>query len=252
MIFIDLIGAGALFIISSLYIGRVIRPLEEGQRKQNAFVAAASHELRSPLTVIKTGAASIREDVSKADQFLPHVERECERMSRLINDMLLLAAADAKTWDLNKGPVDMETLLIECYDMICNCLNQNGANIALDLPQKALYIVEGDRERMKQILTILVDNAISHTGKGDNIIIRAYNQRHSVVLEVEDHGDGIPNEEKKRVFERFYRGDQSRSEKKHFGLGLSIAKELVELHQGDITIRDTQGGGATFIVRLPV
>jgi signal transduction histidine kinase len=252
MIFIDLIGAGALFIISSLYIGSVIRPLEEGQRKQNAFVAAASHELRSPLTVIKTGAASIREDVTKADQFLPHVERECDRMSRLINDMLLLAAADAKTWDLNKEPVDMDTLMIECYDMICTCLNQNGANIALDLPQKALNIVEGDRERMKQILTILVENAISHACKGDSIIIRAYNQKHSVVLEVEDHGDGIPDEEKKRVFERFYRGDQSRSEKKHFGLGLSIAKELVELHQGDITIRDTQGGGATFIVRLPV
>jgi signal transduction histidine kinase len=226
--------------------------LEEGQRKQNAFVAAASHELRSPLTVIKTGAASIRENVTNAEQFLPHVEKECERMSRLINDMLLLAAADAKTWDLNKEPVDMDTLMIECYDMICTCLNQNRANIALDLPQEALHIVEGDRERMKQILTILVDNAISHTPRDEDIIIRAYNQKHSVILEVEDHGDGIADVDKKRVFERFYRGDQSRSEKKHFGLGLSIAKELVELHQGDIAVRDTQGGGATFIVRLPV
>ncbi len=252
MIIIDLIGIAALFIISSLYIGSVIRPLEEGQKKQNAFVAAASHELRSPLTVIKTGVASIREDVTKADQFLSHVEGECDRMSRLINDMLLLAAADARTWDLKMGPVDMETLLIECYDMVCICLNQNQANITLDLPQKSLGNLIGDKERIKQILTILLDNAINHTPKGNTIVIRAYSQKHFIVIEVVDHGRGITDEDKKHIFERFYRGDQSRNEKKHFGLGLSIAKELVELHQGDIRVRDTQGGGATFIIRFPM
>ncbi len=252
MIMIDLIGVAALFIISSLYIGRVIRPLEEGQKKQNAFVAAASHELRSPLTVIKTGVASMREDVNKADQFLSHVEGECNRMSRLIDDMLLLAAADAQTWELKIGPVDMETLLIECYDMVCICLNQNQANISLELPQETLGNLTGDKERIKQILTILLDNAINHTPKGNSIVIRAYTQKHFIVIEVEDHGKGITEEDKKRIFERFYRGDQSRNEKKHFGLGLSIARELVELHQGDIRVRDTKGGGATFVVRLPM
>ncbi len=248
---LDLIGVAALFVISTLYIRKVIKPLEEGQEKQNAFVAAASHELRSPLTVIKTGVASIREDLSKAEQFLPHVEGECDRMTRLINDMLLLAAADAKAWKLQKEEVDMDTLLIECYDMVCSCLNRNRAVITLDLPESELYKINGDRERIKQILTILVDNALSHTPVGGRIALRAYHQKRSVVIEVEDHGNGISDEDKKHVFERFYRGDQSRNAKKHFGLGLSIAKELAELHQGEIILRDTPGGGATFAVRFP-
>lgn len=250
-IVIDLIGVAALFAISTIYIGKVIKPLEEGQKKQNAFVAAASHELRSPLTVIKAGVASIREDLTKAEQFLPYVEGECDRMTRLINDMLLLAAADARNWSLQKETVDMDTLLIECYDMICTCLNSNQDTITLDLPEPELYRINGDKERIKQIITILVDNAMSYTPNGGRIALRGYNQKRNVVIEVEDHGSGVSEENKKHVFERFYRGDQSRNDKKHFGLGLSIAKELAELHQGDIVIRDTMGGGATFAVRLP-
>lgn len=249
---VDLAGVAALFLISSLYIGKVIRPLEEGQEKQNAFVAAASHELRAPLTVIKTGVASIRGDISGADQFLAHVEGECDRMTRLINEMLLLAAADAKHWKLSMEPVDMDTLLIECYDMICTCLNEKQAVITLELPEEELCCINGDRERIKQILTILTDNAMDHTPEGERIVIRAYHQKRHLVIEIEDHGEGIIEEEKKHIFERFYRGDASRTSKKHFGLGLSIARELVELHQGEILVRDTPGGGATFVVRVPL
>ncbi len=249
---IDLAGVAALFLISSLYIGKVIRPLEEGQENQNAFIAAASHELKSPLTVIKTGISAIREDVTRADQFLGHVETECDRMTRLIQDMLLLAAADAKRWELKPEPLDLDTLLIECYDMICSCLNEKQMEISLELPEEALSSMNGDKERIRQIITILADNAMSHTPAEGRIVIRAYQQKRCVILEVEDHGKGIPEEEKKRVFERFYRGDQSRTDKKHFGLGLSIARELAELHHGEILIRDTPGGGATFAVKLPI
>lgn len=179
------------------------------------------------------------------------IEGECNRMSRLISDMLLLASSDARTWSLFIEQVDMDTLLIECYDMFCTCFNKKDHRLTLELPEENLHVINGDRERIKQMLTILVDNAMSHTSKGEMIALRAYNQKHFVVVEVEDHGDGIHEEDKKHVFERFYRGDQSRNEKKHFGLGLSIAKELIELHEGDISIKDTTGGGATFILRLP-
>ncbi len=250
-VFIDFIGVAALFLISSLYIGKVINPLEEGQKKQVAFVAAASHELRTPLTVIKAGLASIGEDMSKADHFLPHIEEECNRMTRLISDMLLLASSDAKTWSLLKEPVEMDTLLIETYDMFCTCYNEKKYQLTLDLPEEELRKGYGDRERIKQILTILIDNAMSHTAPGGSIALRAYNQKGCVLIEVEDHGSGICDEDKKQVFERFYRGDRSRNDKKHFGLGLSIAKELAELHDGSIFIKDTPGGGATFALRLP-
>lgn len=164
--FFDILGAVALFLASSLFIGKVLRPLEEGQQKQKEFIAAASHELRSPLTVIKTGVASIKGDMTNADRFLPHVEAECDRMSRLINEMLLLTAIDTKSWDLAWEQVDMDTLLIECYDMFCTCLNPKQAVITLDLPEEKLYRIYGDKERLKQVLTILVDNAMSHIPKG--------------------------------------------------------------------------------------
>lgn len=250
-IIIDFIGIVALFLISSLYIGKVLKPLEEGQKRQNAFVAAVSHELRSPLTVIKAGITSIREDISKVDQFLPHLEGECGRMTRLISDMLMLASADARTWSLCKEQVDMDTLLIESYDIFCTCFNMNNYELNLDLPEEELHVIHGDRERIKQILTILMDNAMSYTPISGTISLRAYNQKHCVVIEVEDQGIGISDEDKKLVFERFYRGDKSRNDKKHFGLGLSIAKELVELHNGHITIKDALGGGAIFVLQLP-
>ncbi|NLZ73582.1 MAG: HAMP domain-containing histidine kinase [Bacteroidales bacterium] len=245
------IGIAALFAFSYLYIGKVIKPLEEGQKRQVAFVAAASHELRTPLTVMKAGLSSIREDASKAEAFLPHIEEECDRMARLISDMLLLASSDAKSWSLIKEPVEIDILLIETYDMFCTFYNKQYYQFTLNLPDEELPIVHGDRERLKQIFSILIDNAMSHTPVGESIVLRAYNQKNHVFVEVEDHGSGICDEDKMLVFERFYKKDQSRRDKKHFGLGLSIAKELTELHEGNIFIKDTPGGGATFVLRLP-
>ncbi len=250
-LFFELVGVVALFLVSSLFIGKVLHPLEEGQRKQVEFIAAASHELRSPLTVIKTGIASIKEDMTKADRFLPHVEGECDRMSRLINEMLLLAAADTNSWELIREQVDMDTLLIECYDMFCTCLNPKHAVITLDLPEEKLCRIYGDKERLKQVLTILVDNAMNHIPEGGRIALRVRQQKHFLRISVEDNGEGISPEDKKHVFERFFRRDQSRTEKQHYGLGLSIAKELVELHHGTITVEDTPGGGATFRLKFP-
>jgi signal transduction histidine kinase len=249
-VFFDLLGTVALFLVSSLFIRKVLHPLEEGQRKQKEFIAAASHELRSPLTVIKTGIASMKEDMAKADRFLPHVEGECDRMSRLIDEMLLLAAADTNSWEMTWEQVDMDTLLIECYDMFCTCLNPKHAAITLDLPEERLCRIYGDKERLKQVLTILVDNAMSHIPEGGRIALRVWQQKHFLKIAVEDNGEGISPEDKPHVFERFFRRDQSRSDKQHYGLGLSIAKELVELHHGSITVEDTPGGGATFQMRL--
>ncbi len=250
-IFYDLLGIIALFLVSSLFIRKVLHPLEEGQRKQKEFIAAASHELRSPLTVIKTGIDSIKEDMTEAHKFLPHVEGECNRMSRLINEMLLLAAADTKSWELTWERVDMDTLLIECYDMFCTCMNPKHAVITLDLPEEKLCSINGDKERLKQILTILVDNAMNHISEEGRITLRVWQQRHFIKIAVEDNGEGILPEDKPHVFERFYRRDSSRADKQHYGLGLSIAKELIELLHGSILLEDTPGGGATFLMRFP-
>ena len=102
------------------------------------------------------------------------------------------------------------------------------------------------------MIAILLDNAVHYTGEGGGIILRADVSTHSLTIQVEDHGPGIPPENRERIFERFYRADQSRSDRDHFGLGLSIARELAALHGGKLFCRDTPGGGSTFVLELPL
>lgn len=248
---IDIIGCSMLFLLSYIFIGKAIKPVEENQQRQVEFIAAASHELRSPLTVIMAGISSLRNDIIQINNYLPNIESECRRMSKLINDMLLLASSDAKTWTLNKVLIDMDTFLIEAYDLFCPLARINNQKLSLDLTDEPLYNIKADKERLQQIITILIDNAMEYTPEDKSIIIRAYNYKKSINIEVIDQGPGISDEQKSLIFNRFYRGDKSRTSKKHFGLGLNIAKELIDLHQGNLCVKDTEGGGATFVVKLP-
>lgn len=250
---ITLGGSLLLFLFSFFFINKVVKPVEEGQQKQVEFIAAASHELRSPLTVIRTGISTIRKNPEKSDSILPHIESESDRMVTLINDLLLLAASDAKTWPLSIDTVDVETLLIEVYDTFCSLYNVQMIPIELKLSDDVLPFIIGDCDRIKQVLTILMDNALRYTDKNKGILLRAYNSHKrnlGLVIEVIDYGPGIPDEQKSHVFDRFYQADSSRTDKKHYGLGLSIAKELILKHGGTLQVLDTPSGGATFRINL--
>lgn len=247
-------GSFLLFLFSFFFINKVVKPVEEGQQKQVEFIAAASHELRSPLTVIRTGISTIRKNPEKSDSIFPHIESESNRMVNLINDLLLLAASDAKTWPLSIGSVDAEILLIEVYDTFCSLYNEQKIPIELKLCDDVLPLLIGDCDRIKQVLTILMDNALRYTDKNKGILLRAYNSHKrnlNLVIEVVDYGPGIPDEQKNHVFDRFYQADSSRTDKKHYGLGLSIAKELILKHGGTLQVLDTPNGGATFRIHLP-
>lgn len=251
-LFLDVAGIAALFGISWIFVGRSLRPLNENRKKQTEFIAAASHELRSPLSVIRSSASAVAVSPDKQEQLLSNIDRECERMGHLISDLLVLASADSKQWTLHMENVDMDTLLINTYEVFEPLAMAKHVRLHLDLPDHALPRIYGDRLRLEQIMTILLDNAISYTPSGKEIFIRAETKRNALLLMVEDEGKGIPDSEKKAVFERFYRSDQSRNDKKHFGLGLSVAKELTELHKGKIKAADGKHGGACFIVELPL
>lgn len=247
-------GSILLFLFSFFFINKVVKPVEEGQQKQVEFIAAASHELRFPLTVIRTGISTIRKNPEKSDSILPHIESESDRMVTLINDLLLLAASDAKTWPLSIDSVDVETLLIEVYDTFCSLYNEQMIPIELKLSDDVLPFIIGDCDRIKQILTILMDNVLRYTDKNKGILLRAYNspkRNLGLAIEVVDYGPGIPDEQKNHVFDRFYQADSSRTDKKHYGLGLSIAKELILKHGGTLQVLDTPNGGATFKILLP-
>ena len=244
-----LLGQTAIVIISWYFVGRSMKPVEEATQKQHEFIAAASHELRSPLAVIQAGLSAMSPQGNDR-KTVETAKKECRRMTRLINDMLLLASSDAKTWQLQKEQLDMDTILIECYESFLPLAREQAQELILDLPEQMLPPVQGDRQRIEQILTVLIDNALSYTPGQKQIRIRGYAKNNWLIIDVEDEGPGIADADKERIFDRFYRAQLSRNDKKHFGLGLSIAKELTDLHSGRLEVRDSESGGAVFSLQL--
>ncbi len=245
---ICILGFGGVYLLSHFLIAKAMLPVQQSQEQQKQFIAAASHELRSPLTVIRTNNSICKnaEDTIRRKV----IEKECVRMSRLISDLLALANMDAKNYTCLKEEVDCDTLLIEVYDAFLPAAEEKGLTIDMQLPEEELPKITGDYERIKQILSVLLDNAISYSPAATCIQIEGNVRKNVLELKVIDHGPGIPNEAKAKVFERFYRADAARKDKEHFGLGLSIAKQLAELLQSDLLLEDTPGGGTTFILRV--
>lgn len=245
-----LLGLASLWLVSQKFVCWSLLPAEESQKKQAQFIAAASHELRSPLTVLRSGIAAVQSSPEKKDTLLPLIDRECVRMSRLIDDMLLLASADAKSWKLQREMVDMDTLFIELLETFQPVCREKGILLRLDLPDASLPQISGDSQRIRQILQILLDNACQFTPAQKSIILRARadEKKHRINLQVIDEGCGIAPKDRPYIFDRFYQADSSRSDKQHFGLGLSIAKELTELHGGKIQAGEDEEGRCCFTV----
>lgn len=235
------------------FIDRMLRPLRENQKKQVEFIASASHELRSPLTVIRSNVDSVRNGSMEADvQFLDTLSLESQRMSRLISDMLQLASADSRSWSIQTEPVEMDTLLLQVWESFEALAETKSLSWNISLPEDTTPKCICDRERIGQLLSILIDNAFCYTPPGGWITLSLENDASHIRILVSDNGPGIPDEQKAAVFERFYCADTAHKNKAHFGLGLCIAKEIVKLHRGNITVQDTKGGGATFVVSLPL
>jgi signal transduction histidine kinase len=247
----DVLGILALFLLIRNLVDRSLQPVKKNQQRQTEFVAAASHELRSPLSVIRANNSAIKSTLEEQFNSEVVIENECTRMSRLINDMLLLASNDANTWTIQKSDVNIETLMLQSYENLSSVAKQKQIHIVLDLPEVNLPTLQGDYDRLLQITSILLDNAVSYSSANSYIEFKAELEKKSLLLHIIDHGIGIPNEAKPYIFDRFYRVDKSRNDKSHFGLGLSIAKELVTLHHGAITLTDTVAGGCTFTLRFP-
>ncbi len=245
------LGIGLLIIFSWWFSGRAIAPIEANRQKQVEFISAASHELKAPLAVITSTAWALNDIPSgQQNRFITAITNECRRMARLVDDLLILSSADAKTWSVQTERVEMDTLLIEAVDLFLPIAKEKGLSLALHLPETPVPWVMGDKERLIQVVSILMDNAMAYTPSGGKVNIWLSVQGSSVITKVEDTGMGIPDENKKHIFDRFYRIDESHSKKEHYGLGLSIAKEIIRLHKGQLYVSDTKGGGATFTIKL--
>ena len=172
-------------------------------------------------------------------------------MTGLIHSLLTLAASDSGKQKLYIQEINVDTMMIEVWEAFGE--NARKKNIHLELgidehyPQ--LYC---DGERLRQAIGVLVDNAICYSPVGSSVFLGARVEKGKVIFSVIDHGSGIPDCEKEKVFERFYSCDPSRTDKSHYGLGLSIAKEIVNAHHGTIRLTDTPGGGCTFEIVLSI
>ena len=248
---IDVLAIALLSLFAFHFTKRILKPLEENQRRQTQFVASASHELRTPLAVmLSCASASEKAAGSDRKRFLDSIRSEGMRMSGLIDDMLLLTTADNKSWSICKTAVEPDTLLLNLYEAFEPVAAEKNIALSVSLPDTAVPAVSCDKERITQVLAVLLHNAVSYTPAGGKVELSLSLRGKAVSFTVADNGPGIPDVEKKHIFERFYRTEKSRTEKGHFGLGLCIAAEIVHAHRGKITVKDTPGGGSTFTVLL--
>lgn len=236
------------------FAGRAIGPVEASAQRQTEFIHAASHELRTPLAVIQTSASAMETDTltPQSSRFAETIRTECTRMARLVDDLLLLAGADSGTWTLYREMAEPETIITLAFESFEHSAHLKNQHLSLTLPDEPLPLLSCDSQRIQQVLAILIDNALFYTQDGGSIHLSASEHNKHLRMQVSDNGPGISDDNKEKIFRRFYRADASRSKKEHYGLGLSIASEIVRLHCGQIYVTDTPGGGSTFVIELPL
>jgi two-component system OmpR family sensor kinase len=226
--------------------------LEKLFTAQRRFMADVSHELRTPLTVINGNVGLMRRMRQVDEESLASIEEEVDRLTRLVGDLLLLAQAESGKIPLDIKAVELDALLLEVYQQLRILA---GDRVELKLADIDQVKVKGDRDRLKQVIINLGANAINYTQNGGLVSLGLSKTKGQVKLLVTDNGPGIAPEDLPHIFERFYRGEKSRTrqnEESSFGLGLSIAYWIVAAHGGRIEVSSTLGEGSNFCVWLPV
>jgi two-component system OmpR family sensor kinase len=228
--------------------------LEHLFNTQRRFLADVSHELRTPLTVLQGNAGLMRRMQTLDTEALENMSQEISRLTRMVEDLLLMAQAESGRLEIDLSPVEMDTLLLEVYQEVRVLA---GALKKISIADIDQLKVMGDRDRLKQVILNLISNAIKFTEKDGQIILNLQKVDGEVILSVQDDGQGIHPDEVQLIFERFYRAEKSRSklidyDQKGFGLGLAIAHLIMVRHNGRIDVRSELGVGSTFSMCLPV
>ena len=172
-------------------------------------------------------------------------------MSALINDLLTLSGSDNHQFSIQIEPSELDTLLINSYEAFEPVAKEKLISLSLNLPENSIPLCPMDKNRIQQVIFILLHNAVSYTPIHGKIQIFLYYFKNNFKISIRDNGIGISNEDKKKIFDRFYRTEKSRSMKDHFGLGLSIAQEIITAHHGTIFVTDAPDKGSIFTITLP-
>ncbi len=228
-----------------------LRDITEEKRVETIkkdFVANVSHELRTPLASIKGYSETLLDDVERTTQkeFLEIIDRHATRMSRIIDDLLILSRLESSAVSLVSSTVDLKELIGSVVKGVMKGAQKKDIIIKAELPD-VLPSVMGDRDRLEQVVVNLIDNAIKYTPSGGEVSITAEANGAEVCVNVSDTGIGIPSDDISRIFERFYRVDKARSRALGgTGLGLAIVKHIIQGHNGRLDVKSELGKGSTF------
>ena len=247
-IFIFLLSV-IVFTIISYYLSRwMIKPSEKAIKNQKIFVANISHDLKTPITIIRANADLIENEV-KNKKSIKYIQQETEKLNHLVNEMLTLTRIDNTISKENFKNFNFGDSLFDVVLPFESIAYEKGIKFNINIDESTNYF--GNETNIQKLAEILIDNAMSYTAKGGIVDVDAYENSKAVTLSVTNTGEPISDEKKEEIFDRFYRESKSReSTGNHYGLGLSIASTIVKKHNGKISV-ESKNGKNTFTVTLP-
>ncbi|ALC55271.1 histidine kinase [Bacillus cereus] len=247
------IGSLCAIGIGFFLAGRALVPIQNSWEKQQQFVSDASHELRTPLAVIQSKTDVLFQSpsatIEEKAMDISTISKECRRLSKLVSNLLLLARSDSNQIEMDKKTFELDKLLEEIVAPYKEIASYQEKEMMLKVERGVSFM--GDRERIHQMMVILLDNAMKYTNEGGHIQIDCTQTSSSIRIQVKDDGIGVKEEDIPKLFDRFYQGDKARSTSEGAGLGLSIANWIVEKHYGKISVESKWGDGTCFEVIFP-
>jgi two-component system, OmpR family, sensor histidine kinase CiaH len=243
-----------IFFISRFFANKAIKPIKETFDRQKQFIADASHELKTPLAVINTNAevllSNSEDTIKNQSKWIHYIKSEVVRMTTLTNDLLYLAKVDQSDIKLISTDFDLSEAIENVILTMEASIFEN--KIQLDYSVEPNVIINGNSEQFKQVVVILLDNALKYTNPKGKISLSLKKFNTKAIMTVANTGEGIPEEHLDKIFDRFYCIDKSRSRNSGgYGLGLSIAKAIVEQHTGKISVKSKVNDNTTFTVEIP-
>jgi two-component system sensor histidine kinase ResE len=233
------------------------RQVQETQQSQKDFIANISHELKTPLTSIQGFSRALQDGTAQSPEELAQaadvIGTEAARMNRLVQDLLTITKLDAGTIAFSFEQMDLNPLLKAALHKFTP--RTEAAGIDFDVVRSTEpAMVQGDPDRLMQLLDNLLDNALKFTPAGGKIRLSSEVQEDVVLIHVVDTGEGIPSDEQSRIFERFYQVDKARpgGEVRGYGLGLAICQQIVQAHGGELSVTSQPGEGSHFVVKIPL
>lgn len=243
---------GAIFLISVFFARRSVAPIEASFARQKQFVADASHELKTPVASIGANLEAIgsnpEEKVSSQKKWMDYIKIELERMNKLINDLLSLARYDNLQTPFHTASANVSDLVHDSLLAMEAFAFERGIEIHSQIQDDIVAVL--DKEKYQQVITILLDNAVKYANASGTIRLLLKETKNQAVLEITNTGEGIPPESLDKIFDRFYRVDPSRENNGSYGLGLPIAKTILDQMNGKITVRSSPGQTTTFTVTI--